>query len=88
MKIIFLFLISKFFFRISNPEIPGQTDTPHILSCGGEPFVPSLRGAVKGHRSEGRVSDDRVADECVGNVPKKCHGHDHFHGYSYGRAVL
>ena len=34
-----------------------------------------LRGTVKGHRSEERVSGDRVADERVTNVLGNCHGH-------------
>ena len=34
-----------------------------------------LRGAVKGHRSEERVSDDWVADERVADVLGNCHGH-------------
>ena len=34
-----------------------------------------LRSTVKGHRSEERVSDDRVADEWVTNVLGNCHGH-------------
>ena len=32
-----------------------------------------LRGTVKGHRADKRVSDDRVADEWVANVLEKCH---------------
>ena len=47
-----------------------------------------LGRVVKGHRSEGRVSDDQVSDDWVANVLGKCHGHDRFHGYSYGRAML
>ena len=34
-----------------------------------------LRGTVKGHRSEGRGSDDREADERVTNVLGNCNGH-------------
>ena len=33
-----------------------------------------LRGTVKGHRSEERVSDDWVADEWVADVLGNCHG--------------
>ena len=47
-----------------------------------------LRVAVKVDRADKRVSDDRVADEWVANVLEKCHGHERFHGYGYGRAIL
>ena len=50
-------------------------------------FFMVLRRAVKGHRSEERVSDDRVADEWGATVLEKCHGHKRFHDYGYGRAM-
>ena len=63
-------------------------DTQEHMGAGRLYLV--LRGNLKGHRSEERVSDDWVADEWVAvflAIVMDYHSHDRFYGYGYGGAM-